>query len=614
MNHLKNERSPYLLQHASNPVDWYPWSEQAFEKARSEGKLIFLSIGYSSCHWCHVMENESFKDDLVARKMNKTFVSIKVDREEMPDIDNYYITLSQLMTGQAGWPLNFILSPEKKPLFAFTYIPRETRNNMIGMLDLCDTIDYLWNNKRDELLENANKAINAIKNEIKPERIDYNEAIENTFYSLKRTFDIEYGGFGSAPKFPEYHKLIFIMLYHKYFHGDIHMAVKTLTEMRLGGIYDHVSGGFHRYSTDSMWIVPHFEKMMYDQAFAVLAYTQAYQLTGKKLFMDTVHEITDFVNNEFFGEAFYTAIDADYKNIEGYYYTWDYNDIKDIIDDDFINDFNIKPEGNFISDKISGRNILYLKSEDKLNEKNMKILKKLKEKRVDSPFKDKKILCDVNGMAIKAFSYAYSVFKDRKMLDMARSAADFILYEMYQDGKLYHSYMNGLGPLANFDDHAFFISGLIELYNITNEKKYIDAAVQLNKKCIDLFYDGNGFFNSTGDFRMKEYYDSAVPSGLSAELQNLILLSFIDNNLNVFERAIDSVGYIIKNNPAFASAIVSSLIYYKYSYNIKGSKDFIENIEKKYVPSRLIELSNENQVCDMNKCIYNPDEIEKILR
>ncbi len=614
MNHLKNEKSPYLLQHAYNPVDWYPWSDEAFEKAKNENKLIFLSIGYSSCHWCHVMENESFNDEQVAEKMNKTFVSIKVDREERPDVDNYYITLSQLMTGQAGCPLNFILSPDMKPLFAFTYIPRETRNNMIGMLDLCDTIQYLWNNKRDELLQNSSKAMEAIKNEIKPEIINYDEAIENTFYALKRTFDIESGGFGSAPKFPEFHKLIFIMLYHRYFHGDIHMAVKTLTEMRLGGIYDHVGGGFHRYSTDSMWIVPHFEKMMYDQALAVLAYTQAYQLTGKKLFMDTVYEITDFVKKEFFGDAFYTSIDADYKNMEGYYYTWDYNDIIKFADDEFIEDFNIKPGGNFMSDGLSGRNILYVKSEDKLNQRNKNILKKLNDERSGSPFKDKKILCDVNGMAIKAFSYAYSVFKYDKMLDMARSAADFMLYEMNQNDKLYHSYMNGLGPEANFDDYAFFVSGLIELYNITHDDKYIKNAIELNKKCIELFYDGSGFFNSVSDLKMKEYYDSAIPSGLSAELQNIILLSFINNKLDIFEKAVNSVGYIIKNNPGFASAIVSSLIYYRYSYNIKGDEKFIDDIIKKYVPSRLLQISDENQLCDMNKCIYDLNEINKIIR
>ena len=301
MNKLKSEKSPDLLEQSDNPVDWYPWGDEAFNRAKNENKPVFLSIGYSTCHWCHVMENESFTDNEVAEKLNNTFVCIKVDREERPDIDNIYMTMSQMMTGSGGWPLNIILTPDKKPLFAFTYIPRNSRNNMIGMIDLCNNINDLWKNKRNELEENGNKVIAALESHenIKYENreINYEDVIQKTFKSMENNYDNEYGGFGSSPKFPSFQHLIFLMNYYKRYNSNkaLAMVENTLKKMYIGGIYDHVGYGFHRYSTDSLWRIPHFEKMGYDQAMAIMAYTYAYSITKNKFYRDVVYEIFTFL-------------------------------------------------------------------------------------------------------------------------------------------------------------------------------------------------------------------------------------------------------------------------------------------------------------------------------
>jgi len=327
-NHLKNEKSPYLLQHAQNPVDWYPWGDEAFEKARLEDKPIFLSIGYSTCHWCHVMEHESFEDADVARLLNETFVNIKVDREERPDIDNIYMTVCQMMTQSGGWPLTIMMTPEKKPFFAATYIPKESISGRIGLLELIPQVKSIWASKRDEVMTAAEEITRGLQ-EIHPqttEKILGEDTLKKAYEIFARIFDREYGGFGNAPKFPSPHNLYFILRYWKRT-GEaqaLKIAEETLQNMRHGGIYDQIGFGFHRYSTDAKWIVPHFEKMLYDQALMAIAYIEAYQATGKAEYEKTAREIFTYVLRDMTdGDGgFYCAEDADSEGVEGKYYLW----------------------------------------------------------------------------------------------------------------------------------------------------------------------------------------------------------------------------------------------------------------------------------------------------
>ncbi len=636
MNKLKNEKSPYLLEHSNNPVDWYPWDDEAFNKAKNEDKPVFLSIGYSTCHWCHVMENESFTDNEVAEKLNKTFVCIKVDREERPDIDNIYMTMSQMMTGTGGWPLNIILTPDKKPVFSFTYIPKNSRNNMMGIIDLCDNIDYLWKNKRNELEENGNKVITALESyeniKYEDKEINYENIIQKTFKSLKNNYDSEYGGFGSSPKFPSFHHLIFLMNYYKKYNDKeaLNMVENTLKKMYIGGIYDHVGYGFHRYSTDSLWRIPHFEKMSYDQAMAIMAYTYAYYITKNNFYKDIVYEIFNFLKTEMFNNAFYTAIDADSENEEGKYYTWEYNEIKNITDDEFIDLFNITREGNFFDNnyRATGRNILYLKENiDKGNKKINDDLKKLyneRNKRI-KPLKDDKILSDINGLIIKSLSIASMVFDDKEMSDYAEKAADFIMNNMYKNNILYHRYRDNDVSIEGFlDDYAFLSSGLLYLYEATLDDIYLKYANDLNNYVKNNFYDkiNGGFYENKDNIivKLKETYDNATPSGFSVEIDNLVILNYIYGNYSdVIDKSLKSIYNDLNNKPMFFSNTVSSLFkiinYYKVDTN---NNEIINYLKSNYPYNYYFIKSNNNEinVCDTNKCFIIKDlnELKKLIK
>ncbi len=636
MNKLKNEKSPYLLEHSNNPVEWYPWGDEAFNKAKSDDKPIFLSIGYSTCHWCHVMENESFSDKDVAEKLNNTFVCIKVDREERPDIDNIYMTMSQMMTGSGGWPLNIILTPDKKPIFAFTYIPRNSRNNMIGIIDLCDNINYLWKNKRDELEENGNKVITALESHenIKYENkeINYEDIIQKTFKSLKNNYDNEYGGFGSSPKFPSFHHLIFLMNYYKKYDNReaLNMVENTLRKMYLGGIYDHVGYGFHRYSTDSLWRIPHFEKMGYDQAMAIMAYTYAYYITGDNFYKNIVYQTFTFLKNEMFNHAFYTAIDADSENEEGKYYTWTYDEIKRITDDEFINLFNVTREGNFfdINYRATGKNILYLKENTDIiyNKKIGEDLKKLYNERNNriKPLKDDKILSDINGLIIKSLSLASMVFNDKEMLNYAEEAADFIMNNMYKNNILYHRYRDGDVSIPGFlDDYAFLSSGLLYLYEVDLNEIYLKYAKDLNIYVKDNFYDklNGGFYESSDNIivKLKETYDNAIPSGFSAEIDNLVILNYMDPNYqDIIGKSLKSIYNDLNRESMFFSNTVSAFFkiidYYKIA---TGNEEIINYLKEKYPYNYYFIKGNNNEinVCDKNKCFIIKDinELKKLI-
>ena len=576
-NRLKNEKSPYLLQHADNPVDWYPWGEEAFEKAAREDKPILLSIGYSTCHWCHVMEHESFEDPEVAKLMNETFVSIKVDREERPDIDNVYMTVCQLLSkGGCGWPLNIIMTPDKKPFFAGTYIPKESRFGRIGMVELVPRIKEVWKDKREEVLKSADSITEAVKKatgltEGSSGRDLTPAALTLGYNQLLGRFDETNGGFGTAPKFPTPHNLLFLLRYWKRT-GDeqaLSMVEATLGGMRKGGVYDHVGYGFHRYSTDPRWFLPHFEKMLYDQAMLALVFTEAYQATGKKEYEDTARQIFTYVMRDMTSPegGFYSAEDADSEGEEGKFYVWTEDEITGVLGKDdaelIIKTYNVEESGNFseeASGEKTGSNILYLKkplpelarsfgmSADEFEgriDKSRKKLFDVREKRVH-PHKDDKILTDWNGLMIAALSKGASVFSDPLYSDAAKRAADFVLGKMTDGkGRLLHRWRDGeAGIGGSIDDYSFFIWGLLELYESTFDIKYLKAALDLQTEMTGLFWDdkNGGFYFTSHDAeelitRHKEIYDGAIPSGNSVAMLNLLRIGRITGDAAYDEMA-----------------------------------------------------------------------------
>jgi len=572
-NHLTNEASPYLRQHAHNPVDWYPWGPEAFERAQREDKPIFLSIGYSTCHWCHVMAHESFEHPEVARLMNEAFVSIKVDREERPDIDNVYMSACQVMTGSGGWPLSIIITPHKKPFFAATYIPKEGRFGLIGMMELIPHIRELWKTRRGEALNLSNEiaaVLQQTSQETPGEELD-EATLELAYEQLAKRFDGQHAGFSSAPKFPTPHNLLFLLRYWK--RGGkiaaLEMVEKTLQAMWRGGIYDHVGFGFHRYSTDSQWLVPHFEKMLCDQAMLAMAYTEAYQATGKEDYGKTSREIFTYVLRDMTAPegGFCSAEDADSEGEEGKFYLWTQEEVRQALSNeeaDFVAEvFNIEKDGNFAEQatgRRSGVNILHLRktlgelaSDLNLSQQDLQahlevIRQKLfayREKRVH-PMKDDKILTDWNGLMLAALAKGAQAFDEPEYAEAARRAADFILGNMRKpDGRLLHRYRDGqAGVEANLDDYAFLVWGLIELYEAIFEARHLEVALELTSEMVRHFWDedGGGLYLTPDDgeslfVRKKEIYDGAIPSGNSVAMLNLLRLGRMTATSDLEEKA-----------------------------------------------------------------------------
>jgi uncharacterized protein YyaL (SSP411 family) len=571
-NRLKNEKSPYLLQHADNPVNWYPWSQEAFDKAKKEKKPVFLSIGYSTCHWCHVMAHESFEDEEVAEQLNNNFVCIKVDREERPDIDKIYMSVCQLISGRGGWPLTIIMTPDKEPFFAATYIPKETRFGIKGMLTLIPEINNLWKNKSERLLKSAREITSALQRIPKSivEKELTIDTLDSAYEQLFNSYDELFGGFGNQPKFPTPHNLLFLLRYwnrtgNKY---CLKMVENTLQQMRMGGIYDHIGYGFHRYSTDRKWILPHFEKMLYDQALLIIAYTEAYQATKKSIYKNTTQEIIEYVLRDMTDKegGFFSAEDADSEGKEGKFYTWGYKELKDILRSEELKIveklYNIKNNGNYSSEdgSFDKKNIFYqnmnLDDYKKFynlgKEKIIDILEKIRiklynirKKRVH-PEKDDKILTDWNGLMIAALSKAGKVFNELLYIEKAEKALNFIVKKMMKEnGELLHRYRKGEVKIDGYaDDYAFLIFGLIELYQATFNSKYLKISLELNKYFLNYFWDKkNGGLYFTSDkgekliARSKEIYDGAVPSANSISMYNLIRLGRITGNTDFEEKA-----------------------------------------------------------------------------
>lgn len=570
-NRLIHEKSPYLLQHAHNPVDWYPWSDEAFERAKKEGKPVFVSIGYSACHWCHVMEEECFNDEEVADLMNQSLICVKVDREERPDLDGAYMAVCQRMGRSCGWPLNIVMTPAKNPFFTASYIPKNSRFGLMGMLDLIPQIEQVWKTRREDLENFGSSIIRSL--EIVEGTASEGElgedVLENAFEWFSQNFDVENGGFGGAPKFPSPHNLVFLMRYWNRTKEKtaLDMAEKTLRAMRLGGIFDQVGFGFHRYSTDAEWRVPHFEKMLYDQATLALAYIEAYQATGAWRFRVTAEEVLEYVMRDMTSAegGFYSAEDADSEGEEGKFYLWTEEEVRMSLSpedaDLAVRLFSVQSGGNYeVGSKGTGLNILYWeKSLEQVAEESQltvneviyrlgRICTKLfgvRKKRVH-PMKDDKVLADWNGLMIAAMAKAGQVFAEQKYLRAAVKASDFVLGKMRDEhGMLLHRYSKGNSNIEAFlHDYAFIVWGLIEVYEATFDDRVLLTAIELTKDMIARFWDekdGGFYFTAKGAkdsvLRRKEVYDGAMPSGNSVALLNLLRLGRLTGDSSLGERA-----------------------------------------------------------------------------
>jgi uncharacterized protein YyaL (SSP411 family) len=570
-NRLIHEKSPYLLQHAENPVDWYPWGPEAFARAARENKPVFLSIGYASCHWCHVMAHESFEDNGVATLLNKDFICIKVDREERPDIDSTYMAACQMMTGKGGWPLTVFLTPEKKPFFTGTYIPKESRFGMAGLTDLLPRISRSWQERRTDLVASAEEIAAALWQEQDVHHADIPDIslLHRGYEELLQRFDAEYGGFGRAPKFPAPHSLLFLLRYWKRTGTPraLVMVEKTLGAMHSGGICDHVGGGFHRYSTDAQWMVPHFEKMLYDQALLVMAYTEAYQETRNPEFRKTAEEIISYVIRALTSPegAFFSAEDADSTGGEGAFYLWTTAETEKILGKEdagvAAQIFGMTQFGNYQDTETGrGQNILFRKkslaevalsygiSETDLEIRLESIRTRLftaREMR-SHPSLDDKVLTDGNGLFIAALAQAARTFGNEKYLTSARRAMDFVLTRMRtSDGGFLHRYRDGEPAIPAFgDDYAFIIKALLELYESTFEPSFLSSAHELNTWFLAHFWDAaqGGFFmiSDTAEIllvRKKEIYDGATPSCNSVAFENLVRLAHLTGDASSEQRA-----------------------------------------------------------------------------
>lgn len=533
MNHLKNEKSPYLLQHRENPVDWFPWGNEAFEKAKKEEKPVFLSIGYSTCHWCHVMAHESFEDQEIAQILNESFVPVKVDREERPDIDAVYMAVCQAMTGSGGWPMTILMTPDQEPFFAGTYLPKHARYGSPGLKELLEHTVLLWNRDRDRLMQTGQMIVAALnRQEQTSQADDLKTLINRGVQKFKFRFDKQNGGFGTAPKFPAPHNLIFLLEYSQAF-DDIEclrMVEKTLDEMARGGLFDQIGGGFSRYSTDEKWLVPHFEKMLYDNAWLVQAYALAFRITKKEYYRDIISRTLAFIQRELTCRdgGFYCGQDADSEGAEGKYYVFTKRELSDVLGDGterFCRWFGITDGGNFV-----GKNIPNL-LQNKDYAQTPKQIEQLREavfvyrKNRMALHLDDKILTSWNAMMISSCAKAGFLLDNHTYIEMAERAMQFIETHLFdENGRLMVRYRDGERAFpGNLEDYAFYCLALIDLYQTTFRVRDLKRASELAECMMELFWDaehGGFYFYGKDDetliHRPKETYDGAVPSGNSA--------------------------------------------------------------------------------------------------
>jgi len=588
LNRLIKEKSPYLLQHALNPVNWYPWCDEAFEKAKIEDKPIFLSIGYSTCHWCHVMERECFEDEEVAEVLNRSFVSVKVDREERPDIDHIYMTFCQALTGHGGWPLTIIMTHDRKPFFAGTYFPKRGRMGMPGLLDILNRVKKAWAENKEALVHSGEHIADSISRDFFSEDEHGGEiskdVIDRAFVWLSDSFEPSYGGFGRAPKFPTAHNLLFLLRYWK-IRGErkaLDMVEKTLDGMYRGGIFDHIGFGFSRYSTDEKWLVPHFEKMLYDNALLAIAYLEAYQATHKELYARVAQKIFTYVLRDMTSPegGFYSAEDADAEGEEGKFYIWTPEEIAEVLGKEegalFCRYHGITDKGNFEGRSIPNR--IHAAEADEQERVIAPLRQRVfehREKRVH-PYKDDKILTSWNGLMIAALAIGGRVLQNAAYIDAAEKAVQFILSKLVrEDGRLLARYRDGEAAYPGYvDDYAFLVWGLIELYQTTYKPIYLLQGIRLNKEMIKYFWDeGKGGLFLYGEdseqliARPKEAYDGAVPSGNSVAAMNFLRLARLTGHQELEEladRQLKAFGGVINQVPGGHTHFMTAVMFALY--------------------------------------------------
>lgn len=670
-NRLIHEKSPYLLQHARNPVDWYPWCEEAFERAKALDRPVFLSIGYSTCHWCHVMARESFEDEEVAGILNRHYVAVKVDREERPDVDHVYMTVCRMLTGSGGWPLSVVMTPDKKPFWVGTYLPKRARYGLPGLVDVLNVLAEAWAKDREVLLGHAEKIAAALRRGVHeagfPEddalragnrEASHESALKQGFRHFHAAFDKEYGGFGAAPKFPSPHNLMFLLQYWKRT-GEkraFEMVDTTLKRIYAGGIYDHIGFGFFRYSTDSKWMVPHFEKMLYDNALMMMAFTDMAQATQKSFYREVVWEIASFLDREMKSPdgAFYTAIDAESEGEEGKYYLWTPGEVREVLDDDaerFLRTYGITDQGNFKGKSVphlvvrekDGDLDVVLPPRSPAMERCRKRLLARRDERV-RPHTDDKILTSLNGIAAAALAKAARAFSDPDYLDMAQACLEFILERNVKDGELHARYRDGhVAYKAYLDDYAFLVWALIEMYQATFEDIYLKRAEKLAREMVDRFWDpdGKGFFLTAKDaeeliVRPKEVFDGAVPSGNSAAIMDILRLSHLLEAEDLGKLADEAISQMLPElmaNPMAYSHLLSAVDYAAggaLDIRIAGRRDdpavqaMISYVRRLYLPNGLVVLEDEIPkegrpravICRQFTCgapIYSVDELQVAL-
>jgi uncharacterized protein YyaL (SSP411 family) len=649
-NRLINEKSPYLLQHAFNPVDWYPWGEEAFEKARREDKPIFLSIGYSTCYWCHVMEREVFENDSLAALMNQYVVSIKVDREERPDVDRVYMAAVQAMTGSGGWPMSMFLTPDLKPFYGATYIPPVAKWGRPGFGEIITRIHEVWATNRQSIFDNSQKMADYLK-EISNPNVQVTKAdqlaLQRGFDSFAKTFDSQNAGFGGAPKFPRPVAFNFLLRYYSRT-GEkqaLDMTLATLINMAKGGMYDHIGGGFHRYATDERWHVPHFEKMLYDQAQLAISYLEAFQITREPFYADVARDVLAYVQRNLTHPegGFYSAEDAESavdpkkpeEKKEGAFYVWTKSEIDQLLSPEEANVFNyyfgVEDTGNVIADphqEFVGKNILYIShtpnetakqfktSVDELMAALSQARQKLFQVRENRPrpHLDDKILVSWNGLMISAFARAHQVLGDAKYREAAERAAQFILTKLYNEKKeeLLRRYRDGEARFdAHLEDYAFLIQGLIDLYESSFDIRWLKTAIDLTEQQNQLFYDkeDGGFFDISGKdnsilIRTKESYDGAEPTGNSIAILNLLRLSQMIGNQEWHAMAEKSLGYFGAHMLNMPQGLAQFLVSLDFSLSkpkqiiIAGkaedphTKTLLEEVHSRFIPGKIILLAD----------------------
>lgn len=623
-NRLAKEKSPYLLQHANNPVNWYPWGEEAFARAKREDKPVFLSIGYSTCHWCHVMERESFEDEEVAAALNRDYVAIKVDREERPDIDQIYMAVCQALTGQGGWPLTVIMTPGKRPFFAGTYFPKRSRWGRAGLLDLLAQISSRWRTDRDSLTAAGEEITGVIMEQFTGQEGELGpEAVEGAYRGLERGFDPVYGGFGAEPKFPVPHNLMFLLRYWKMTGEEkaLQMVEKTLRSMHAGGIYDHIGFGFSRYSTDREWLLPHFEKMLYDNALLSLVFTQAFQVTGDPFYRRVAGEIIAYVLRDMTSPegGFYSAEDADSEGEEGKFYVWKPDEVYQVLGEEegrfFCNVYNITGKGNFGGYSIP--NLIASGDAGQGSERletSRRMLFAQREKRV-RPHRDDKVLTSWNGLMLAALAGYSAATGEKTPLKAAERAADFIWNNLRTaKGRLLARYRDGEAALPGYiDDYAFLQWGLLELFEVTLRPEYLRKSLLLLEQMRDLFWDREkgGFFFYGSDAeqliaRPREVYDGAIPSGNSVAALNILRLARITGReelTKLAHRLFRAFAGTVSAHPtahtffltAFQSAISPSReIVVAGRADSEGVRRMVETVHREFLPETVLIFHPEN--------------------